>query len=71
MDKSKNLKTVEIEDAEKLLREATLKRVELCRAEVEQVLKKHQITMLPQVIIRGEQIIAQVAFLPTPQQPEA
>lgn len=54
-----------IQQAEELLKLAKKKQVEECASKVEEVLKDFNCTMMPQIVIQGDRIIAHVVFVPT------
>lgn len=50
-------------EAAKLLRDAEIRRIEECSTAVEKILAEYGCTMLPQVTIRGGQIIPQIVVI--------
>jgi hypothetical protein len=54
----------ELTKAAQLLRKSEEELVQRCSTEIELVLNKHNCTMIPQIIIRGGQIIPHVLIVP-------
>ena len=56
-----------LQEAEELLKKAEKEKVEKCSREIEAVLIKHNCTMIPQIVLRGGQIIPQVLIVSNKQ----
>ncbi len=54
----------ELDKAAELLHKADQQNLEDGQAEVEAVLKKRKLVMLPQIVLRGERQIAMIIFIP-------
>ena len=59
----------ELGKAAELLKQAEQENLEAGQAEVEAILKRRNITMFPQIVLRGGKQIEQIIFVPAPQQP--
>ncbi len=62
--KVKVMSQAELDKAAELLHKADQQNLEDGQAEVEAVLKKRKLTMLPQIVLRGDRQIAMIIFMP-------
>ncbi len=62
--KVKVMSQAELDKAAELLHKADQQNLEDGQAEVEAVLKKRKLVMLPQIVLRGERQIAMIIFIP-------
>ena len=64
--KETRMTAAELEKASELLREAEQQNLTDGQNEIEAILKRRNITMFPQIILRGGKQIEQIVFVPAP-----